>query len=200
MNYGCGSFGKELPENEKHWWMDGMIYKNQHNQIEIISRLSQFSNPTSCFVIKLAIASRMVAASFTPIFAESKNATCGLKQYYNDTPLACNFLSTFEVNMLTSPELAKPFDDFVEQSFKYQLENNLLSNLDNEDLAKLEKQNKNKILSLIHNLISKCPINSDFEKKDNNEKNQSYMSEFLNEFVVSKISFWIFSNCSFNCS
>lgn len=23
MNYGCGSFGKELPENEKHWWMDG---------------------------------------------------------------------------------------------------------------------------------------------------------------------------------
>ena len=28
MNYGCGSFGKELPENEKHWWMDGMIYKN----------------------------------------------------------------------------------------------------------------------------------------------------------------------------
>ena len=61
-------------------WMDGMIYKNQHNQIEIISRLTQFSNPTSCFVIKLAIASRMVAASFTPIFAEAKNATCGLKQ------------------------------------------------------------------------------------------------------------------------
>lgn len=83
--------------------------------------------------------------------------------------------------MLTSLELAKPFDDFVEQSFKYQLDNNLLSNLDNVALAQLEKQNKNKILSLIHNLISKCPINSDFEKKDNNEKIQSYMSEFLNE-------------------
>lgn len=83
--------------------------------------------------------------------------------------------------MLTSPELAKPFDDFVEQSFKYQLDNNLLSNLANVALAQLEKQNKNKILNLIHNLISKCPINSDFEKKDNNEKIQSYMSEFLNE-------------------
>lgn len=52
--------------------------------------------------------------------------------------------------MLTSPELAKPFDDFVEQSFKYQLDNNLLSNLDNVALAQLGKQNKNKILSLIH--------------------------------------------------
>ena len=83
--------------------------------------------------------------------------------------------------MLTSLELAKPFDDFVEQSFKYQLDNNLLFNLDNVALAQLEKQNKNKILSLIHNLISKCPINSVFEKKDNNEKIQSYMSEFLNK-------------------
>lgn len=83
--------------------------------------------------------------------------------------------------MLTSPELAKPFDDLIEQSFKYQLDNNLLPNFDNIDFAHLEKQNKNKILSLIHNLISKCPVNSDFEKKDNNEKIQSYMSDFLNE-------------------
>ena len=82
--------------------------------------------------------------------------------------------------MLTSPELAKPFDDFVEQSFKYKLDNDLLPNLDNIDLAHLEKQNKNKIISLIRNLISKCPINSDFEKRDNNEKIQSYMSDFLN--------------------
>lgn len=55
--------------------------------------------------------------------------------------------------MLTSPELAKPFDDFVEQSFKYKLDNDLLPNLDNIDLAHLEKQNKNKIISLIRNLI-----------------------------------------------
>ena len=43
---------------------------------------------------------------------------------YNDTPLACNFLSTFEVNMLTSPELAKPFDDFVEFDIDGDMPNN----------------------------------------------------------------------------
>ena len=31
----------------------------------------------------------MVAANFTPIFAEAKNATCGLKYCYGDRPLAC---------------------------------------------------------------------------------------------------------------
>lgn len=83
--------------------------------------------------------------------------------------------------MLTSPELTKPFDDLVEQSFRYKLENDLLPDLGNVDFAFLEKQNKKKNINLIKNLISKCPVNYDFEEKENNEKIQSYMSEFLND-------------------
>lgn len=83
--------------------------------------------------------------------------------------------------MLTPPELRKTFDDMVEQSFRYKLDNDLLPDLDNIDLQHLEKLNKKKNVNLIKNLILKCPIYSDFEKKENNEKIQSYISDFLNE-------------------
>lgn len=67
--------------------------------------------------------------------------------------------------MLTAPELTKDFNDFVEQQFKYKLENGLLPDISKIDLPALEKQNRKMNIGLIKGLIQKCPIHSDFEKK-----------------------------------
>ncbi len=83
--------------------------------------------------------------------------------------------------MLTAPELTKDFNDFVEQQFKYKLENGLLPDISKIDLPALEKQNRKMNIGLIKGLIQKCPIHSDFEKKNNNEIIQAYFSDFLNE-------------------
>ena len=83
------------------------------------------------------------------------------------------------VNMLDTPDFYKKIGEIARAQFQSDLENNLLPDLSQFDIKHAEKINKRKYMAVIERLISKCPINTDYEK--HKEELQNYTKEYIDD-------------------
>lgn len=81
--------------------------------------------------------------------------------------------------MLEPPDIYKKFAELAKEQVQNNIENNLISNYTQSDFLHAEKINKKRYLAVIERLITKCPINNDYEKQK--KKLQEYTKKYIDE-------------------
>lgn len=83
------------------------------------------------------------------------------------------------VNMLDTPDFYKKISEIAKEQVQYDIENNLIPDYSQFDLQHAEKVNKRKYMAVIERLVTKCPINTDYEK--HKLELQEYTKKYIDE-------------------
>ena len=81
--------------------------------------------------------------------------------------------------MLDTPDFYKKFEEFAKEHAQYDIDNNLIPDYSQFDFQKAKKIAKKRYMAVIERLITKCPINNDYEK--NRKELQEYTQKYIDE-------------------